>query len=106
MGGKTLIIQAQADKTLLNAAANMPEVKVEVVNAINTYQILKYKNLLILKDALVIMSQIWGGKVRKAEAKTVKEEVKPVVKAVKTKVALKKVAVKKTVKKTKKVTKK
>lgn len=67
--GKTLIIQANNDQILFKSASSIDKVDVEVVNALNVFNLLKYNNLLILEDAVEKIHQFWG----KVEAKTTKK---------------------------------
>lgn len=83
---KLLIIQSEADKALFNAACNLENVKLEVVNAVNYFDVLNAKKIIILEPALESINKFWGGYgkvIEKKVKKAVKKEA--VTKEVKTK---------------------
>lgn len=67
-----LIVQAGANDSLFNAAHNLEGVKLEVVNAISYYDVLKAKKIILLEDALDKIYEFWG---KEKQVKAVKEEV-------------------------------
>jgi len=52
MKGTVLIVTSGYEKNLTLAARNIPEVKVLPVEGLNPYDVLRYDNLVILKDAV------------------------------------------------------
>jgi large subunit ribosomal protein L4 len=70
---KVMLVQATSNLTLFNAAHNIKNVDLEVVNELNLFGILKAHKIIILEPALESIYKFWG---------TVKKE-KPVTKAVK-----------------------
>jgi large subunit ribosomal protein L4 len=77
---KLLIVQPEADKNLFNAACNLKDVKLEVVNAINYFDVLNAKKIIILEKSLETINKFWGGYGKVVEKK-VKKETKKVVKS-------------------------
>lgn len=71
--GKTLIIQKDVNKDLVKAVNNIQGVDIEVVNSLTAYTLVKYKNIIILQDALEFIEIFWGAK---REILEVKEESK------------------------------
>nr|YP_011005031.1 50S ribosomal protein L4 [Analipus japonicus]WAM61894.1 50S ribosomal protein L4 [Analipus japonicus] len=59
---KTLIIVPQIDDKLLKSTRNIKTIKLTVANNLNLKQILLAKNLLITKDSLKIIEEIYNGK--------------------------------------------
>ena len=68
--GKTLIVQGNLDSNLTKAAANLEKIDTEVVNSINTYQLLKYKNIVLTPETLGKIEEFWG----KPKPKSTKQE--------------------------------
>lgn len=62
VSGKTLIIQDKLNPELTNAAANVKEVDTEVINSINAYKLLKYKNIVLLPQTVDKIIEFWGKK--------------------------------------------
>jgi large subunit ribosomal protein L4 len=60
LSGKTLIIVNDYNESLLFASSNISDIKVTLVNELNTFEILKYNNIIILQDALEIINDFWG----------------------------------------------
>ena len=87
-----LIVQAGTDEALFNAAHNLKDVKLEVVNAISYYDLLKAKKIILLEDALDKIYEFWGNK---KQEKVVKQEVKKEEVKVEVKKVIKKEVVKK-----------
>ena len=57
---KTLIILPETDDVVYKSARNIEGVKVSPVNAINVYDILKYNNLVITKDAVAKIEEVYA----------------------------------------------
>lgn len=88
---KTMIVQESSNKELFNAVHNIENVKLEVVNSLNYYNILNAGKIIILEGALENIYKYWD--IFKKETKVIKK--KEVVK----KKIIKKKVVKKPVKK-------
>ena len=58
--GKTLIVTAAADQKVYRSAGNIPGVKTTPVNAINVYDILNCNNLVIAKDAVAKLEEVYA----------------------------------------------
>lgn len=58
--GKTLIIQDSLNAELIRAASNLSNIDTEVVNSISTYQLLKYKNIVLTPEAVEKITAFWG----------------------------------------------
>lgn len=85
--GKTLIVQDKKNQAVVNSVNNLKNINITVVNELNTYTLLNYKNIVVLKDALVTISDFWGVK----ESKIVKKSEKEVKEMKEVKVSTKKV---------------
>lgn len=72
---KVLLIQKDADQNLVNSAHNIDSLNLEVVNAVNYYDILNSKKVIVLESALESIYKFWGS--QKEAPKPVKKEVKP-----------------------------
>jgi len=83
---KTVVLQNKVDSDLLQAARNLANLKVAVINELNPYQIVNCQQLVILADVLPTISKFWGEpKVTKPIKKTNKPVKKVVKKVAKTK---------------------
>ncbi len=58
--GKTLIVTAEADQKVYRSAANIPGVKASPVNALNVYDILNCNKLVIAKDAVARLEEVYA----------------------------------------------
>lgn len=58
--GKTLIVTLTADEKVYRSAGNIPGVKASPVNNINVYDILNCKNLVIAKDAVAKLEEVYA----------------------------------------------
>lgn len=56
---KTLIVLAEPNKNVEMSARNIPGVKTALVNTINVYDILKYPTLIITKDAVQKVEEVY-----------------------------------------------
>ena len=56
---KALIVLADKDETVQRAAGNIPNVKTTLVGTLNVYEILKYKKLILTKDALAKVEEVY-----------------------------------------------
>lgn len=57
---KTLIVVAEANENVYKSARNIPGVSVVPVNNINVYDILKYENLMITKEAVSKIEEVYA----------------------------------------------
>ena len=57
---KALIVTAQEDKNVILSARNIPDVKTAAVNTINVYDILKYNTLVLTKDAVAKIEEVYA----------------------------------------------
>ncbi len=56
---KALIVLADKDETVERAAANIPGVKTTQVGTLNTYEVLKYKKLILTKDSVAKIEEVY-----------------------------------------------
>ncbi|MEQ8154851.1 MAG: 50S ribosomal protein L4 [Clostridiaceae bacterium] len=57
---KTLIVTAESNQNVYKSARNIPGVEVIPVNNINVYDILKYDNLVMTKDAVSKIEEVYA----------------------------------------------
>ena len=57
---KTLIVVAESNENVYKSARNIPGVAVVPVNNINVYDILKYENLMITKEAVSKIEEVYA----------------------------------------------
>ena len=57
---KALIVTADKDVNVLLSARNIPDVRTVASNAINVFDILKYSNLVITKDAVAKIEEVYA----------------------------------------------
>ena len=60
VGKKTLIVLASNEANVIKSAANIPGVKTAQVNTINTYDILNADTLVIVKDAVKTIEEVYA----------------------------------------------
>ncbi len=58
--GKALIVTADADKIVYRSAGNIPGVKTSHVTALNVYEILNCDKLVIAKDAIAKLEEVYA----------------------------------------------
>ena len=58
--GKTLILLADKDENVQKSARNIEGVKTTLVNTINVYDLLKYKNLVITLDTVKKLEEVYA----------------------------------------------
>ena len=58
--GKALVVLPEADQVACKSMANIPGVATSPVNAINVYDILKYDKLVIAKDAVAKIEEVYA----------------------------------------------
>ena len=57
---KALIVTADKDENVILSARNIQNVRTVTSNAINVYDILKYSNLVITKDAVAKIEEVYA----------------------------------------------
>ncbi|MCM1158435.1 MAG: 50S ribosomal protein L4 [Bacteroidales bacterium] len=57
---KALVITKDNDQNLILSAKNVPNVKTVLTNAINVYDILKYDTVVITKDAVAVIEEVYA----------------------------------------------
>ena len=57
--GSTLIIQSEKNDDLIRSVSNLNAVDASLVNELNAYKLLKYKNLILLKDSISVIEKYW-----------------------------------------------
>lgn len=58
--GKALIVMEGSNKNAILSARNIPEVKTASVNTINTYDVLKYNTLVVTKEAVAKIEEVYA----------------------------------------------
>ena len=58
--GKTLILLADKNENVQKSARNIEGVKTTLVNTINVYDLLKYKNLVITLDTVKKLEEVYA----------------------------------------------
>lgn len=58
--GNALIVMADTDKNVMLSARNIPEVKTASVNTINIYDLLKYNTLVVTKEAVAKIEEVYA----------------------------------------------
>ena len=57
---KALVVTADKDENVMLSARNIPAVRTALTNTINVYDILKYDNLVITKDAVAKIEEVYA----------------------------------------------
>jgi large subunit ribosomal protein L4 len=58
--GKSLVVTPAKDEIVMKSARNIPGVQVSMANLINVYDILKAKNLVLDKEALAVIEEVFA----------------------------------------------
>ena len=58
--GKTLILLPERNETVQKSARNIEGVKTTLVNTINVYDLLKYKNLVVTLDTVKKLEEVYA----------------------------------------------
>ena len=58
--GKSLVVTPAKDDTVIRSARNIPGVEVTMANLINVYDLLKAKNLVLDKEALAVIEEVFA----------------------------------------------
>lgn len=56
---KTLVVIAENDKNVVNSVRNIKDAKCATVGTLNVYEMLKYNNLILTKDALTKIEEVY-----------------------------------------------
>ena len=57
---KALIVLSEKDETVIRAAANIPDVATTLVGTLNTYDVLKYQKLILTKDSVAKIEEVYA----------------------------------------------
>lgn len=57
---KALVVLNENDKNVILSAKNIPDVKTALTNTINVYDILKYDKLIVTKDAVATIEEVYA----------------------------------------------
>ena len=57
---KALVIINENDKNVVMSARNIPTVKTALTNTINVYDILKYDTVVVTKDAVATIEEVYA----------------------------------------------
>ena len=58
--GKSLVVTPAKDDTVIRSARNIPGVEVTMANLINVYDLLKARNLVLDKEALAVIEEVFA----------------------------------------------
>ncbi len=58
--GKTLVVLAENDVNVVKSVGNIPTAKCATVGTLNTYEMLKYDNMLLTKAALEKIQEVYS----------------------------------------------
>ena len=56
---KTLVVIDENDKNVVNSVRNIKDAKCATVGTLNVYEMLKYNNLVLTKDALSKIEEVY-----------------------------------------------
>ena len=59
-GGKALIVLDSKNEAVEKSARNIPNVKTTLVNTLNVYEMLKYDKLILTKDAVSLIEEVYA----------------------------------------------
>lgn len=57
---KALVVTKEVEENVVRSANNIPEVKTAIANEINVYDILKYDTLVLTKDAVAAIEEVYA----------------------------------------------
>ena len=57
---KALVVLNDNDTTVIKSASNIPDVKTALTNTINVYDILKYDTVVVTKDAVATIEEVYA----------------------------------------------
>lgn len=55
----TLLVMPESDETVVKSLANIPGVKTTVVNSMNVYDVIKHDKLVMIKDAVGMVEEVY-----------------------------------------------
>jgi len=58
--GKTLVVLEKVDKVVIGSAANIPNVMTALYNTVNVYDLVNYGKLVISKDAILKIEEVYA----------------------------------------------
>jgi large subunit ribosomal protein L4 len=58
--GKTLIVMPEVNENVIRSAHNIPGVRTSLTNTINVYDILNHDNLVITKEAVAKLEEVYA----------------------------------------------
>ncbi len=58
--GKALVVLPEKDEIVERASGNIPNVKTTLVGTLNVYEILKYDTLILTKDSLAKIEEVYA----------------------------------------------
>lgn len=60
-----LLIPAMENKSIYRSSRNLPAIKSLAPNSLNVYDLLKYKHIVLDKEAVAVIAKTYGGKTKK-----------------------------------------
>ena len=57
---KALVVTKENDANVVLSARNIPDVKTALVNTINVYDVMKYNTVVLTKDAVVAIEEVYA----------------------------------------------
>ncbi len=57
---RALVVLPEKNETVERAASNIPNVKTTLVGTLNTYEVLKYETLILTKDSLAKIEEVYN----------------------------------------------
>lgn len=57
---KTLVVTAAADEVVIKSAGNIPNVRTTIASNVNTYDVLNYDKVIITKDAIAKLEEVYA----------------------------------------------
>ena len=57
---KALVVTPAVDQNVVLSARNIPEVQTATVNTINVYDVMKHKTLVLTKDAVASIEEVYA----------------------------------------------
>ena len=57
---KALVVLGENDDTVIRSTRNIPNTKIALTNTINVYDIMKYSTLIVTKDAVAKIEEVYA----------------------------------------------
>ena len=57
---KALVVLKEKNENVILSARNIPDVKTALTNTINVYDILKYNTMIVTKDAVAAIEEVYA----------------------------------------------